>query len=149
MKNLKLPALVGAVFLMALVVQGTGAAPTPSIKNQIWIDHLPEDDRDMFDLLAFISEDNEDPEGYGVEMRRSHWELSQKIFFWQEAGKDKTTLHFPQTNKSQTVPHRTWECDEKGFELCLDFGGKRFYSFEDWVIEGSSASALALPDSLR
>lgn len=146
MKKIKLPFLVGGVLLLGVVAQSLGtSAPAPSLKDQIWIDHIPKDDRDMMDLLVLLTDpdDPKAPEGFGIIAERSQWKATEELFFWKDS-LPKIILDYPQTDTERSVAYKVWKCSENGFELCLDFGGKRYYSLEDWVVEGAASPKIAM-----
>src|SRR5438128_1346837 len=63
--------------------------------DRIWIDHIPKNDRDMFQLFAAISE-----EQFGVFQQTSSWKGAFELFQFRANG-DKLRVVFPQTNDKE------------------------------------------------
>lgn len=114
------------------------------VKNQMWVDHLPKSETDLFNIVAFIDQDDEDA-GLGVSLNQSTWRTEQDLFLWTKDG-DVLETYFPQYNVENEFTYKVFECDVKPFTLCMEFnferpeahGGwqnKKFYSRHDWEIE--------------
>ena len=123
------------------------AKPTAAdnLANQVWIDHLPEDSRDMVSHLVLISDDGVEVGATGMSSQWRHW---LEIFFWRLEG-DRLTVFFPQEQGYGEVDVETWHCEGEApepFELCLRLSNDQgdsimFYSLEDWTIDGASPGA--------
>lgn len=116
--------------------------------NQMWIDHLPKNDRDMFTHLLLLDHSRGQ---FGAIGRSSQWRHMVDIFRWQLQG-DQLGLFFPQDRARAEVQIETWECAGEApapFELCMKLTNKQgrswtFYSREDWEIDpGNAAESLA------
>lgn len=114
------------------------------LRNQIWIDHMPEHRRDIVGHLAFVDH----PEGrIGGVGRSSTWRHRLELFMWDQQG-SSVMLRFPQNGARGKVKVRTWRCEGEApepFELCLELSdGERsrtMYSREDWVIKPQEIEA--------
>lgn len=116
--------------------------------NQLWIDHLPTDDRDM--ITHFVMIDH--PQGqFGAIGRSSQWRHMVDVFRWKLSG-NKLGLFFPQERARGEVEIETWECAGEApapFELCMKMTNKQgrsfmLYSREEWEINPRNvAEALA------
>lgn len=114
------------------------AAGTEHLVNQAWIDHFPEDNRDMVGHLVLVDH----PEGkVGVTGRSSMWRHRLEVFLWAKEV-DTVYMRFPQSGARGKVQARTWKCKGEApepFELCLELrsGDKslKMYSREEWIIK--------------
>jgi hypothetical protein len=112
-------------------------ASTSHFANRLWIERMPEDERDMVAYLAALKL----PEGrFGATGRASQWRQFTEVFRWALEG-DRLRAVFPQERVRAEFRVRTWECRGEAprpFELCLRISkGERshvFYSMEEWVI---------------
>lgn len=111
--------------------------------NQLWIDHVPRDDRDM--ITHFVILDH--PQGkFGAIGRSSQWRHMVDVFKWNLGG-DTLRLFFPQDRAKGEVKLETWECAGEApapFELCMRMTNKQgkswmFYSREEWEIDPRGA----------
>jgi hypothetical protein len=106
--------------------------------NQLWIDHVPRDDRDMIVHLALV--DHRQGQ-FGAIGQSSQWRLRIDVFKWQLDG-HTLGLFFPQDRVRAKVKIETWECADEApepFELCMKITGEggrstTLYSRKDWVI---------------
>lgn len=120
------------------------AAGTEFLANQIWIDHFPEDNRDMVGHLVLV--DHPDGKG-GATGHSSMWRHRVEIFLWAQE-RDTVLMRFPQSGHRGKVKARTWRCEGEApepFELCLELKGKgdrvlRLYSREDWIVKPQDVS---------
>ncbi len=141
-------ALVGAgsfgVWKLGAALLGDEAQGTEHAVNQLWIDHMPRDDRDM--ITHFVLLDH--PQGqFGEIGRSSQWRHLIDVFKWQLRGA-KLGLFFPQDRARGEVTVETWECAGEApapFELCMKLSNEQgpsfmFYSREDWEIRPGEAS---------
>lgn len=120
-----------------LVGDSDEAAGTDRLVNQVWIERMPADGRDMVAHVVLL----EHPQGkLGVTGRSSTWRHFNEIFLWRLRGNELDTK-FPQDRVKGSVRVRTWECEGEApepFELCLEIGhGGRtavLYSRLDWVV---------------
>lgn len=115
------------------------AQGTEHAVNQVWIDHIPRDDRDM--ITHFVLIDHRDGQ-FGAIGDSSQWRHIIDVFRWQ-LQRDTLRLYFPQERARGEVKIRTWRCEGEApapFELCLELttkNGRRvaFYSRDEWKIE--------------
>lgn len=120
-------------------------ASADHLVNQVWIERMPEDQRDMVAHLVVIDH----PQGQiGVAGRSSQWRHLIEAFLWRLDG-DQLRLRFPQDRVRAKVQARTWRCAGEAprpFELCLEIrAGDRqatFYSREDWVVRPHESDAF-------
>ncbi len=114
------------------------SAGAEHLANQIWLERLPANDRDM--ITHFLALDTRDGR-FGIVGRSSSWRHIIEVFKWGRKG-DRLKLFFPQERSRAAFTVRTWECKGEApapFELCLEFArGDRsatFYSRHEWVVE--------------
>ncbi|MEZ4453917.1 MAG: hypothetical protein R3B09_30955 [Nannocystaceae bacterium] len=118
-------------------VEGAG---TENLVNQVWLERIPRDDRDI--ITHFLLLDTDDGR-FGVLGHSSTWRHRIEVFKWN-LEEDRLALFFPQDRNRSQLKARTWRCGgeaPKPFDLCLELSrGERsalFYSHHDWVIEGA------------
>lgn len=107
--------------------------------NQIWIDHIPRNDRDM--ITHFVLVDHRDGQ-FGAVGHSSQWRHIVDVFRWQLQGKT-LRMFFPQDRVKGQVEIETWRCEGEApapFELCMKMTNKNgrsfmLYSRDDWKIE--------------
>jgi hypothetical protein len=110
------------------------------LANQVWIERLPENDRDQIHHLVLIQEGRD---RFGAFGRSSTWRHFVEVFMWQRE-EDRLTLHLPQDRVRLDLTARVWNCEDEApepFELCLELKGHsgrtaRYYSRYDWTIDG-------------
>jgi hypothetical protein len=134
-----------------VVAAGVGAvclrAPTDRLVNQVWIERLPRNERDM--IWHFVAVEKGDKRG-GALGRGSRWRLAVDWFRWKRQG-DRIELDTPQTRCRSTLKARVWECAGQAprpFELCLEMTtGEhvfRYFSRKSWVIKDAPSLPAAL-----
>jgi hypothetical protein len=112
-------------------------AGTKKLVNQVWIERVPADSRDMIGHLVVLKH----PRGrFGAAGRSSQWRHLVEVFQWRLEG-DRLTAFFPQDRVRTRVKVKTWRCEGEApepFELCLKLtAGDRsamFYSRDEWEI---------------
>jgi hypothetical protein len=117
------------------------------LANQVWIERLPADDRDMIHHLVLV-EDGSDR--FGAFGKSSTWRHLIEVFVWKSSGQT-LALDLPQDRKRVELGFKVSECEGKaprGFQLCLELTNKNgrsatYYSRHDWRIDGTSPEALA------
>ena len=117
------------------------------VRDRLWIDHIPKNERDMIKIFAMLSD-----ESVGVFQNTSAWRGEYDVFRFEMSG-DEARLLFPQTGDREKVRARAGKCREAGFDFCLELSGnkhgtKRYYSREGWDLR-SSADARMLVDQLE
>ncbi|MCA9713293.1 MAG: hypothetical protein H6713_09015 [Myxococcales bacterium] len=107
-------------------------------QNQVWIDRLPADERDMIQHLVFI---NSRDGRFGAVGKSSVWRHFVEVFLWK-LSQDNLRLYFPQDEAGAGFKVRTWECEDEApepFQLCLELSRRDrslvMYSRYEWVVE--------------
>jgi hypothetical protein len=113
--------------------------------DRIWIDHIPRNDRDTFSLFAAITE-----QPFGIFQATSQWKGQYELFQYEAHG-DEIRFHYGQTGDREKAKIKATKCSEKGFDYCLTIDGasrgvKKYYSMEEWIIEGNGTDTI---DHLR
>jgi hypothetical protein len=119
-------------------------AGTRHLVNQVWIERMPQGQRDMIGHLVLLDM----PEGrIGAAGKSSQWRVMVELFQWGLEG-DRLSVFFPQDRVKAQVSVRTWSCKGEApepFELCLELSNGRrkavFYSLEEWHIDPDRAEA--------
>lgn len=136
-------ALVGActfgVYAAAGALFGDDEQATKHAVNQLWIDHVPHDDRDMIFHMVLI--DHRDGQ-FGAFGQSSQWRHRIEVFRWQLQA-DTLGMYFPQDRVRGNVKVKTWDCRGDApapFELCMRLTNDEgrsvtLYSREDWKIQ--------------
>lgn len=116
------------------------------LANQVWIERLPRDDRDMINHLVLVEDGRE---RFGAFGKSSQWRHFVEIFRWSRED-ERLTLLLPQERKRLDLGVRVWDCEDEApapFQLCLELTNKRktmrYYSRHDWSLDGASPDALA------
>jgi len=142
MKKLMLSVMVlSTVAVVALRRGGNDSTTTTEVSesklvlDRIWIDHIPRNDRDVFNLFVAITE-----QPFGIFQATSQWKGQYELFQYEAHG-DEMRIHYGQTGEKDRVKAKATKCNEKGMDYCLELkdssrGVKRYYSMEDWVIDG-------------
>ena len=125
------------------LLAGDEAQGTKHAVNQMWIDHVPTDERDM--VTHFVLIDHREGQ-FGVIAQASRWRLGAEGFRWQMQ-RDDLRMYFPQENARGQVKVETWECEGEApapFQLCMKLTNKNgrslvLYSREDWEIDPNNA----------
>jgi hypothetical protein len=119
---------------------------TRNLVNQVWIERMPRDQRDMVHVGAIVQREGR---RLGGVARASQWRQHQDLFVWQ-LDKDLLRVRFPQSNELYSFHVRTWDCEgeaPKPFQLCLELkrGDRvlRFFSQKDWVIRPRAEGPVA------
>jgi hypothetical protein len=130
-----------------------------AVANQLWIERLPRNERDLVHHLVLLERDQR----LGNLGRTSRWRIEIDLVRWRWEKPRRLEVSFPQHGHHIHLDTRAWECKGKApapFELCLELScdGKTatFYSHKDWVIRpgeevpGSVRAALpALTPSME
>ncbi len=161
MKSKTRDTMIGLAAVVAIGAAGWGAyhlatgwgedaaQGTEHLANQVWIDHVPTDERDMVRGMVLI--DHEQGK-FGALTMSSRWRAFIEGLMWRLDG-DRLTVVMPQDRRRGRVKVRTWRCEGEApapFELCLELShGKDamlLYSREDWVIEPHDGGQALLGD---
>jgi hypothetical protein len=114
------------------------------LSNQVWIERLPQNDRDQIYHLVLLEQGRD---RFGAFGRSSQWRHFVELFAWHRE-QERLTLHLPQDRVRLNLEARVWECEGEApapFELCLELKGERghtarYYSRHDWVIDADGAA---------
>lgn len=106
--------------------------------NQVWIERVPADQRDMINHFVLVKHPQGKVGGFG---KSSQWRHFVELFQWGLEG-ERLSVFLPQERTKAQLKIRTWECAGEApepFELCLELSnGKRsmkMFSRKDWIIE--------------
>jgi len=110
------------------------------LTNRVWINKMPKGHRDTVRSLAFVEKKKK--KAFGVVQAASRWRLFREAFLFSKQG-NKVVLKFPQENKKVTLDAKTFKCNVKPFDLCLELKqGKRtlkLYSKKKWTFDETPA----------
>lgn len=142
--SLALVAAAGYGAYQYLSCSGGDAQDLKHLANQVWIERLPENDRDQIHHLVLVQEGRD---RFGAFGRSSTWRHFIEVFMWQRE-EDRLTLHLPQDRVRLDLTARVWNCEGEApepFELCLELkghGGRtaRYYSRYEWTIDGETGA---------
>lgn len=142
-----LGAAVAGTYQLGSALFGDEAADVRHLANQVWIERIPGDDRDMIHHLVLI-EDGRDR--FGAFGKSSQWRHFIEIFRWTRED-SRLAIVLPQERKRVDLDARVWDCDGEApapFQLCLELTNKkgkkaRYFSRYDWAIDGQDAAAVA------
>jgi hypothetical protein len=128
---------IAAIGAWQLVEHLTVRSGTEKLINQLWVERMPRDAREMVWHLVALDQGGRHLGALG---RSSRWRVISDGLVWRQQG-DQFTFVTPQNRCRSTLKARTWKCAGEAprpFELCLDLesGGKhyRYFSREDWAI---------------
>jgi hypothetical protein len=114
--------------------------------NRLWVDHLPANERDVFNVFIVHA-----PEGMGGGVggfaEETMWKGQIERFRFDI---DADTLHavFPWTDTHEDIKLTARPCHEQGMEYCLELSGtshgvSRYYSRTGWKLRaGEDVDAL-------
>jgi hypothetical protein len=105
------------------------------VLDRIWIDHIPRNDRDTFQLFVAITE-----QPFGIFQATSQWKGQYELFQYEAHGDELRLVYGQNGDKDKVKAHAT-KCNQGGMDYCLELKGasrgvKKYYSMEDWVIDG-------------
>ncbi len=110
------------------------------LANQVWIEKLPTDDRDMIRHLVLVDDSGE---RFGAFGKSSTWRHFVEIFRWQQDG-NRLNLVLPQDRKRVSLSVKVWNCEGEApapFQLCLELSNNRnsalYYSRREWTIDAN------------
>ena len=117
------------------------------VLDRVWLDHLPRNDKDVFQVFLAITE-----QPFGVFQAASQWTGKYEIFRYEAHG-DEMRIIYPQTNDREKVTAKARRCSEQGMDYCLEIEGssrgvKKYYSQKGWEIDGDVAAARDRVDAL-
>lgn len=136
----------------------TGSAPDESeelerFSQQVWIDRLPQGERDMIRFFIAVTVDDQ---RVGATGKASAWRQITDMFLWARE-EDRITLYFGQDRSRWKARVKVWRCKDgeaPGFELCMkiwdDRHSAQLYSRDDWRIDPDQAdTGAAVVELLR
>jgi hypothetical protein len=138
-KSLMVLLVVGAAAGAVWRWRGHAASAVPAdgqklVYDRLWIDHMPKNDKDTFNVFAAITE-----EPLGIFQQTSQWRGNFEMFQYEGRG-GELRIVYPQTGDKEKVTARAKECsDQRHMDFCLELGGasrgvKQYYSREGWEI---------------
>jgi len=130
--------IIGASALQRAMSDEGEAAAAKHAVNQVWIERLPVDNRDMISHFVLVDHRQGRIGGIG---KSSQWRHFIELFQWGLEG-ENLKIYLPQDKVKAQLTVRTWKCAGEApdpFELCMEISSGRktmkFYSRTDWVIE--------------
>ena len=135
MKKLALiPVLAAVVYGGYHLRSHAPAHTTVDVRDRVWIDHLPRNDRDTINIFALLTQ-----QPVGVFQATSGWKGAFEAFRYEKQGNEVRAV-FPQTGDREKITVSECPCDVRGMDYCLEVSGsargvKKYYSRKDWIIE--------------
>jgi hypothetical protein len=102
--------------------------------NRQWVDKIPHEDTELASVFIAIDD------GAGVTIAVSQWRQYIDFFLWEKTDEGSIYIIYPQDEKKETVKYKAWECDKPPFELCMEMGGKMYFSRWNWEVETTETS---------
>ena len=125
--------LAGLVVVAAALVFWPRAGEESLIYDRLWVDHMPRNETDRFELFAALTE-----QPIGIFQSSSVWQGEWELFRHEGAGDGKILLIFPQSGKREQAKYSARSCREQGFDYCMELasshGAKRYYSQKGWEL---------------
>jgi hypothetical protein len=133
---------LGAILIVAAAAAGGwrlwhGPAATDDSRGRglfygrAWLDHAPQGRTDKFRVFGTSR-----GRKLGWFAERSMWKGEWEQFQYEPRGDGKIELMLPHSGKRLRLGYRAWECNEKGFDYCLELSGAegptRYYSRRGW-----------------
>ncbi len=111
------------------------------VTDRLWIDHLPKDAREKFDVFAVVTR-----EKLCFFENRSRWQMAMDVCRYQLVGGELRTV-FPQTETNEIYKVAAAPCSTNGFDYCLEMSGgthgaRKYYSMKSWVIRTGSPGPI-------
>ena len=145
MKKLALiPVLAAVVYGGYHLRSHAPAHTTVDVRDRVWIDHLPRNDRDTINIFALLTQ-----QPVGVFQATSGWKGAFEAFRYEKQGNEIRAV-FPQNGDREKITVSECPCDQRGFDYCLEVKGsargvKKYYSREEWIIERTGDIQRVLP----
>ena len=128
----------GTYKLGSAVLCDDDSLSTQRLANQVWIERLPKDDRDMINHMVLVEDGRE---RFGAFGKSSQWRHFVEIFRWARED-NRLTLLLPQDRKRLDLGVKVWDCEDEApapFQLCLELSTDkrkvRYYSRHDWTLD--------------
>ena len=136
MKKLLVVAVVAVVGVAGWRMRShsrVASTDTQILKDRLWIDHLPRNERDTVNIFALLDEPS-----VGLFEMRSVWRGAFEAFRFEASGTE-VRIVFPHTGDKLKLTAKAKRCKEREMDFCLDVegadrGAKRYYSREGWEI---------------
>ena len=109
------------------------------VKDRMWIDHLPQHDRDRINVFAALTQrPRQGPGPVGIFEKIGPWEGHFEAFRYESQG-DEMRIMFPQSGDRETLHVKAVVCNDRGFDYCLEVEGstrgvKQYYSRKGWEV---------------
>jgi hypothetical protein len=99
--------------------------------NRMWIDHLPNGEKDPFNILIFAK-----PESIGGFAEETIWTGRIERFRYEADGETIRAV-FPATGEREQLTVKARACDEADMDFCLEISGtkrgvSKYYSRSGW-----------------
>ena len=112
------------------------------VYDRLWIDHMPQSDKDTINLFVAVTE-----EPLGLFQATSAWRGNYEMFLHQGHGGELPVV-FPQTGEHEKIRVRARSCHEQHMDYCLELRGStrgvtRYYSRKGWEIDAQDPAQLA------
>jgi hypothetical protein len=137
-KKLVVSLLGAGVALGAWSMTGSEPEEAGLFANHVWVNRMPEHERDMVRFFIPIQSDGN---RVGAAGRVSAWRQLGDLFLWAREG-DRLSLYFGQEQVHWKPQVKTWRCEREapeGFELCLKIWDGRhtvlLYSRDEWEVD--------------
>ena len=127
-KRVILAIIIIAIILLIWSGTGTRTTGTDELADKIWVDRVPEEPRDLIDVMLFDTD-----HGFGILAKQSSFRLNMDFVEFEASG-DTVRLNRLQEDRTTTHRVRTWECKDgeapPDFDYCMDFDGRKFFGRE-------------------
>ena len=128
------------LFILAACIGTAGAYSLSSSSseeemfcNRYWVDRLEPQNKEYMNIVGFV-----DRPSIGLVARMSEFQTHSDMVSWNKSGEEISYTNL-QDGVTETFKYHVFECDEKGFELCMDVSvgqsTKRYYSLWEWEID--------------
>ena len=120
--------------------QAVAKAEANLVFDRIWIDHMPEDEKDMINIFAALTE-----QPIGIFQAMSAWKGNHELFEHESHG-NEIRIVYGQTGEREQVKAVGTKCEpDNGMDFCLEIEGasrgvKRYYSLEGWELDGAASA---------
>lgn len=109
--------------------------------DRIWIDHMPKNDRDVFNIFVAITE-----EPFGIFQATSQWKGQFELFRYELQG-DELRILYGQDGSRDKVKTKATKCGERDWDYCLELSGasrgvKKYYSMKGWEIDATNLDEI-------
>ena len=134
MKKLILLAVISVAAVAVWSHDRSDQLPRSILKDRLWIDHMPRNERDMIDVFLVLDE-----HPVGAFQKTSAWQGSFEAFRYEASG-NEMRIFFPQSGDNEKLRVEARTCNERGMDYCLEISGSkrgttRYYSRKGWEID--------------